>query len=491
MVVLLLTYETSGTRPWLILANVSLGIFMSTLDGSIVNVALPVMASGFRVDLADIQWVVTAYLLTISSLLLIWGRLADLFGRRYLYAAGFVVFSIGSLVSAIAASLAGLVAARVLQAAGASMLMANGQAVVTAAFPPRERGRALGITGTVVALGSLTGPGLGGVLTHLFGWPSIFWINVPLGLIGTGLSLALIPDEVGGREEAEAGGVGRAGRVFDFAGAALFVVAVVALFFAMLSWPRNVYSSDALAVLAGAGVMLLGAFWVVERRAASPLLRLEIFRRPAFSLGITTGFLSFVAMSSIGILIPFYLQQLRGLSPAAAGVVMMASPAAMAVVAPLSGWLSDHAGYRWLTMAGLTVTTGASLLLAFLGESSGFVGIALRIGLVGVGMAMFQSPNNSSIMGAVARTELGVAASVNALVRNLGMITGIALGVALFSFGLARGRAAGLALDAAFMGSFRDALLVTAAVAAVAMLVAGFRATTRPGEAVGFRKERS
>ncbi|MFB9329271.1 MFS transporter [Paenibacillus aurantiacus] len=408
---------------WLILANVSVGTFMATLDGSIANVALPTISAELDAPIHVVQWVLTSYLLTICATLPIAGKISDLLGRGRIYNYGFVAFAIGSAMCALADSLAFLIVSRIIQALGASCLMANSQAIVAEAFGANERGRAMGITGTTVSLGSLSGPALGGILVGQLGWESIFWINVPIGVVGFLAGLYLLPRAKAAKK----------GEPFDYAGSALFMAGMVAFLY-VLSNAQDFGWGSGWTVAGGLGsVLLLVAFYLYERRLTHPMLDFSLYRIRAFAIGNMTALLSFVALFCMNVMMPFYMQNVLGYSPEQTGYTMMAYPLTMAIVAPVSGWLSDRIGPNGLTTAGLLVNAAAFALLNTLTADESAWLLAAHLVLFGLGGGLFQSPNNASVMGAVPKPKLGVAGGLNALVRNIGMVMGIAVSVSLYS----------------------------------------------------------
>jgi EmrB/QacA subfamily drug resistance transporter len=416
--------EITSARKWLIIVITSLSAFMATLDGSIVNIALPVMSDELRVSIDSIQWVVTAYLLTISIMLLIWGKLSDIYGKKYIFAAGFLIFSLGSALCSFSHTLHFIVISRIVQALGAAAMMSLSQAIVTGTFPPTERGRALGFLGTMVALGSLVGPSLGGILVHAFGWPSIFLINIPIGIVGFICAVVIIPEIFDRQED----------RSFDIKGTLLFSFSMLLLFLGLLFAQEGDIPVVWLIPIVLVSLTGLWLFIRTERKTDNPLLNVGLFRIHEFSFGLASAYLTFIAMNSTMLFIPFYLQDLLGYTPLKAGLIVSAYPITMAVVAPVSGWLSDRITYRPLTVAGLAVTTAALLLFATINETTGIVSVVLLMVLLGAGFAVFQSPNNSSIMGCVPRAQLGIAGGANALFRNLGMVSGTTFSVLIFSF---------------------------------------------------------
>lgn len=418
----LIKLKNSPRYRWLILANVSVGTFMSTLDASIVNVALPTLSTQLRSDLSVVQWVVTAYLLTISSLLPVFGRVADLIGRKKVFSFGFILFTLGSILCGLSTNIWFLVGMRIVQAIGASMLMSNSSAIITANFPPQERGRALGLTGTVVALGNLSGPAIGGLLIGFTSWRSIFYVNLPIGIIGYLAAQMVLPDDQaqGGNEQ------------FDIWGAALFTVGIISLLFALNNGQDWGWTS--LIILLGLvlGISLLGGFLRWEMKVSHPMIDLSLFQNRPFLMGNLSGFISFVVLFMNIMLMPFYLQHILNYQPSQVGLMMSAFPIVMAFVAPISGHISDRIGPVILTTSGLTIIALGLLYLTTVSAASTVWQILPGPLLMGLGSGLFQSPNNSSVMSSVPKTKLGLAGGLNALVRNLGMVVGIALSVTLF-----------------------------------------------------------
>jgi EmrB/QacA subfamily drug resistance transporter len=408
-------------HKWWAFGAVSIGIFMSTLDISIVNISLPRIMAGLNTGFDSVQWVILAYLLTITSLLLAFGRLADLAGRKRVYIAGFAVFTLGNLAAALAPNVFGLTAARAFAGIGGAMLQANSIAITAAVFPERERGTALGMGGTMVAAGLVAGPTVGGILTDALGWRSVFYIAIPVGLIGIPLAMAILREEhistpARGRREP-----------FDWTGSILWAGFLFAFLFglnqgASLGWQ----SPGILSTFVVSAVMLV-AFMVVELRIAFPTMRLSLFRVWGFSAGSTSLFCSFTSQQAVVFLMPFYLQLVRGMSPRDAGVLLTTVPLAMAVAAPISGRLSDRYGSRGLSTAGLLIV---AVGLAALGRATTanqvngpLIGTFL---FLGVGLGMFQSPNNNFIFASVPRQHYGIASGFIATMRNAASSLGIA-----------------------------------------------------------------
>ena len=401
---------------WAILTIVLMSTFMATLDSSIVNVALPEMSKSLNVTSAGIQLVVTSYLIIISATILIFGRLGDMLGKTNVYKFGIALFTIGSLFCGISNSLLVLVVARVIQAIGAAGTMANSQGIITEVFPANERGKALGISGTAVALGALVGPALGGFIVDAISWKYIFLINLPIGIITFIYSFKILPKArriVNGK--------------LDGLGALLFMLTIVPLFLALGKSQEVGFTRPI--ILFGFIIPIISfiLFIMVEKKRKYPLLQLHIFENKLFSLSVICGFLSFVAIFCSNIIQPFYFQDVMKFSPAFTGMILMIYPLVLAVVAPFSGQLSDKVGSEILTFIGLVVTSIGLLLMSMLNENSSLISIIFFIVVMSTGNGLFQSPNNSLVMSTVPKDKLGIAGSVNALVRNIGMVCGIAL----------------------------------------------------------------
>lgn len=412
-----------GISRWLILANVAVGTFMSTLDGSIANVALPTIAAEMKMPLHLVQWVLTAYLLTISATLPIVGKISDLFGRTRVYQIGFLIFILGSAGCGLSQSLGFLIFSRIIQAIGASCLMSNSQGIIASTFAKGGRGQAMGMIGTIVSLGSLTGPAIGGILVGNLGWPSIFWINVPIGILGFVAGFFILPkDKAEERKEP-----------FDYLGSSLFIVSMISLLYILSNAQDWGWSSPWVLLGIGSSFILFFLFYLQEKRISYPMLDFSLYRIKDFAFGNIAALLSFMAMFVVGVMMPFYMQNVLGFSPEITGYTMIAQPLTMMIVAPFAGWLSDKIGPSFLTTAGLLTNALGFLLLNTLSTEESPLMVALHLAIFGLGSGMFQSPNNSFIMGAVPKSRLGTAGGLNALVRNVGMVVGISLSVSLFS----------------------------------------------------------
>lgn len=407
-------------KEWAILLTVLPMTFMTTLDSSIVNVALPTMSRELGTTMAGIEWVVTSYLITICATILLFGRLGDIVGKSKVFKIGIGVFTLGSLFCGLSNSLIMLILSRIIQAIGAGAAMATNQGIITETFPPTKRGRALGMTGTAVALGTMVGPTLGGLIVSVAPWEYIFLINIPIGiLVYIGvlkvLNFKKITEKV----------------LFDIKGTFLFMISIIMLFTSINFGQSIGYTNP---IIMGAFVLslvLLFIFIKVEQKIISPMLDINIFKNKLFSLSIFCGFTSFVSIGAINIILPFYYQDVLKLTPSSAGFMMTVSPIILAIVAPISGHLSDKLGSEKISCIGLSILTIGIFSLTIFNQYTSLIIVAIFVGLVSLGSGIFQSPNNSLIMSTVDKTKLGIAGSVNGLVRNLGTTTGIALSTSI------------------------------------------------------------
>jgi EmrB/QacA subfamily drug resistance transporter len=465
-------------RKWLILTSVSLGSLMATLDGSIVNIALPAIQSDFRIDLTTVSWVVVAYLLAIGSLLLPVGRLGEVLTFKRVYLAGFAVFTLASVFCGAAPNELVLVGFRVVQAVGAAMIMAMGPAIVARTFPPRERGRALGLNGISVSIGLSLGPALGGILTQVATWRAIFLINAPIGLLAIIWAARILPAETPGK-----------GLAFDLKGAVLSGVAVFALLLALSEGQGWGWTSPIVIGLVGAFVVLGGAFIFAERSSIQPMIDLALFRIRPFSAGLASVVVAFASLFTATFLLPFLLQQGRGFSPIEAGLLLTPVPIAMALVAPFSGAASDRFGPRVLASAGMAIMVLSLLSLTLLPVDFALPDLIWRLVLLGIGQGLFMSPNSSAVLGSVPRSRVGTASGTLAQMRVNGQALGIALSGAIVATRLpvhlsavGVGVPAAAAQRLAQAEAIHDAFLVAAIVCSLGVVASLVRGSSRPGQ---------
>jgi EmrB/QacA subfamily drug resistance transporter len=398
------------------LATVSAGILLATIDGSIVNVAFPTLVAELDTTFNVIQWVSLGYLLTIATLTLGMGRLGDVVGKKTIYAAGFSVFTLASAACGLVPDVSWLIGFRIVQALGAVMILALGSAILVEAFPSSERGKALGWVMTAVSVGIITGPVIGGILISSFSWRAIFLVNIPVGIIGTWMAIRYVPKTAP-----------VPGQTFDFVGAFLMSVSLFSLSLALTVGQEAGFSSPQILVAFGVSAATAVAFIFVELNAESPMLELRLFKTPMLTVGVITGVLVFVCLSAVFILLPFYLAGVLGFDVFTMGLMLGVAPVMMGILSPMSGTLSDRIGVRKLTLVGLTIIAFTYFgFLTLNTESTGLQFVVLAVPY-GVGIGVFQSPNNSAIMGSVPPEYTGVAGGLLHLTRLLGQIVGIAV----------------------------------------------------------------
>ena len=437
------------SRKWMIFTVTANGTFMSTLSAGIVNIALPTMSSEFGVSLESIQLVVSFYMLVLTCLLPVFGKLSDIYSRKWMYLGGFITFGVGALLGALSNSLLTMLLARGIQGIGSSAMMATSQALIAQIFHGASRGKAFGAIGAVVACGSLAGPAIGGALIQAFGWKSIFWLSVPIAIAGVWRGIYLIP-----RFNAHK-------RVkMDYYGATLYVLMSFS-FLAALNTASDKGWGNPL-ILSGftLSLVFLLLFLRREKTAKTPFLELEIFKNPVISIGCLVALLGYLALFVNTVLLPFYLTDILGLDPIKIGLLILPFPITLAITSAVAGTLNAKWPARILTTAGFILIIIGTILFAFIGTSPSISYIVLAQLIMGAGSGTFQVPNNNTVVSAAPKGKLGVVASMNALARNVGMIFGIAFSVAVFAaieHGL---QAHGASQQASFMGGIKGAMLL-------------------------------
>ncbi|MGW8143698.1 MAG: MFS transporter [Anaerolineales bacterium] len=442
-------------QKWLVLIAIGMSTFMSALDTSVVNIVLPVVNKSFNSEIATVEWVVIIYLLFVSGLLLSFGRLGDIRGHKSIFLIGFSIFIISSALCGGAPSIGALITFRGIQAIGAAMLAANSPAILTTNFPASQRGQALGLQATMTYLGLTVAPSLGGWLTDLISWRAVFYINVPVGLLAFILAWLFIPQDKdsGSRER------------FDIPGALLFLVGLVSLLLALNQGYSWGWSSPPIIGLFVFSVIFLTSFVYIEKKSSSPVLDLKLFRNKVFSAATASSILNYIAVFSILILLPFYLLQGRGMSTSQAGLILTIQPIVMAIIAPISGSISDRIGTRIPTVAGMIVLSLGILMMSTMGPNSPIYLVAIALGIIGFGTGTFISPNNSAIMGSATRERQGIAAGILATSRSTGMVLGVGLAGAIFTTILAQSSG-----DAMFFYAVSTSLIVTSIIAGLGAL---------------------
>jgi len=452
-----------GPDPkWLILAAVMAGSFMGPLDGSIVNTVLPEITRSFGTDISIAQWVPTVYLLTLSCLILLYGRLGDIIGYRRVFLIGLSCFTVASMLCGLSQSIWMLIGFRALQGLAAGMTTAVGIAIITAAFPPRERGKALGIYAISIAAALGLGPTLGGLIAEYLSWRYVFFVNVPIGLASLFWCYRVVPPSVTNPDQH-----------LDWRGAsAAFVFLTSLLLFANRGQDWG-WTSAAIISLLAVAVISAAAFLWVERRQGQPMLDLGLFQSRVFSFASLSALFNFMSLYALIFITPFYLAYVLGFSILKVGLVMAASPIATLFVAPLSGALSDRIGTRPFAVGGMCICAAGLFLMSGLEASSSVTDVVWRLVVCGIGGGMFQSPNNSAIMGSVPVVRLGVASGMISTMRTVGMVLGIAVvGAVLYNLApvAASGKLGQITNSEAeeFMSGLRWAYISGAVIAAIA-----------------------
>ncbi|HZD42972.1 MAG TPA: MFS transporter [Methanomicrobiales archaeon] len=406
------------------LAIATIASFFVPYLTSSITVALPVIGREFSLDAVSLGWVVSSYVLSTAILIVPVGRLADIYGRRRLFLVGIVILTVASLFASLAWSAASLVAFRILQGAGGAMIFTTSVAIVTAVYPADGRGRALGITLASVYAGLSVGPFIGGILTGFIGWRSIFLAIVPLGVLVVWLTMRSM--KVEWIDDPHAG--------FDFTGSALYAVALFGVMYGLTLVPEPMAAASILL-----GALLLGGFLWWEVQCKSPLLDMSVFHRNlAFAFSNIAALINYAATYAVAFLLSLYLQYTRGLAPEAAGMILVAQPLVQMIFSPSAGRLSDRIEPRIVASAGMSLTAIGLLFFVFLSEETPLwliVGVLLVLGL---GYALFSSPNTNAIMSSVAPRHYGVASSMVATMRATGQLASIAIAMMVFSLFMGR-----------------------------------------------------
>ena len=406
---------------WVVLTNTTVATLMASIDTNIVLISLPTIGrelSGTSASL--LLWILLGYSLLTAVVLLNFGRLSDMFGRVRLYVLGFAVFTAGSALCGFAGTGLELVLFRLVQAVGAGFLFSNSAAIITDAFPPNERGRALGINQVSIVAGSVSGLVLGGVITSTIGWRWIFFVNVPIGIVAT-LRARFDLRELAKPEQAPR---------IDWAGNIAFAGGLTLLLLGLTLGALGDLSSAVGAAVAVSGLGLLGLFVLIERRERQPMLDLALFRNRLFASSAFATLLNALARGAFTFILVFYLQgPPRFLSPFTAGLFLIPVSASLAVLGPISGWLSDRFGPRPFLLAGIGISAAGFLWLATIGPQESFLELAGPLALVGAGMGLFAAPNRAAMMTAVPPTRRGVASGIGTTFVNTGAT--ISLGLTL------------------------------------------------------------
>ncbi|MDD1748661.1 MAG: MFS transporter [Methanothrix sp.] len=420
--------ESGSKNRYIVLLLVLTGVMMAVVDGSVVSIALPTITEYFRVSLAQSQMIMTSYLVTLTSLLMIFGKVAEYVGRARLFWLGIALFSFSSLACGISTSLSLLVICRIIQAAGAAMMFSISSAIIFQAFPRGEQGRAIGYIGVAVAIGSILGPSLGGFIVDLWGWQYIFIINVPIGIIQLLLSSRYMRIEEIRSSSLEV----------DWIGAVTLITFIVSLMALLGQLSISFTFQPSILALALIFLGSLAAFVTIESRQKVPILDLSIFRYTMFMLPCISMILFFVANMMISILGPFYFEGVMGYTASQVGLIYLIIPAIMVIGAPVTGWIYDKHQFRYLAALGMTILAISMMLLGYLAGRTSTDPRLLLLTFVsmGIGGVLFSGPNNTEIMRGLPKAKINIASSFSATIRNLGMALGVSFSGVLVSLQL-------------------------------------------------------
>ncbi len=414
--------KSSAKNSTLIVAGIS--YFLIAFMGSSLNVALPSIGKEFSMDAILLSWVATSFFLASAVFIVPFGRVGDIYGRKRTFVWGIVIYTFSSLFAALSTSPYMLIIFRIMQGVGGAMIFATGMAMLTSAFGPGERGRALGINIAAVYLGLTIGPVLGGILTQNFGWRSIFIVNVALGIIVIAITILKLEEDM---TEAR-------GEKFDFRGSLIYGLSIIFLMYGFSVLPH-----DSGMLLIVAGITGISLFIKFEEKAESPVLDMDIFRRNrVFTYSNIAAFISYSATFSVGFLLSLYLQYIKGLSPQDTGFVLLSQPFIMTVFSPYAGKLSDRIEPRKIASLGMAITTIGISLLILLDKNTSLEFIILSIVILGFGFALFSSPNTNAIMSSVEKKFYGVASATRGTMRLTGQM--LSMGIVMLIFSLYIGR---------------------------------------------------
>ena len=464
---------------WWVYVAIAIGMFVAVMNQTGIGIALPKIADHFDLDIPTVQWVLLGYILSTSAMFMPVGRLSDMVGRKRVYLTGFLVFIGASAVGGASPVFPLLIAANIVQGIGAAGVQACSMVLIIEAFPERERGKALGMFTTIIGSGIAGGPVIAGLLVSGFGWRSVFFANVPVGLIALAAVLVVVKGDGG------VPGKGARRFNFDWVGAGLSSGALVSFLLGMTNAFRFGWGSPPILASFLIAPALLAAFIWWELHAADPILDLGFFRSKLFSTGVSARFLSFLGSTAAYFLMPFYLIQVLDYEAYIAGLLIVPSAICMAVSGPISGYLSDRFGARWLTVLGLALSASALFIYSRLDLDSSPAYIVVGMILNGLGMGIFSAPNTSAVASSQGREKYGIVSAFINLSRTSGNVVGIALATTIVTATMASlgyepslgavSEAGDEGVKAAFVSGMSRAFLVSGGLVLLAMVVSGLQ----------------
>ena len=471
---------------WWAYFAIAIGMLVTVMDQSGVNIALPSIADDFDVDLPTVQWITLSYVLSTAALFMPVGHLSDIVGRKRVYTIGFMIFVGAAALGGTAQIFPVLIVAKVVQGIGAAGIHANGMVMITDVFPERERGKALGLYTTIIGAGLISGPIIGGLLVSGLGWRSVFFAGIPIGLIALALVSVVLREDT----SLPRGGIGRL--KFDWAGAALSSGALVSFLLGLTNGHRFGWGSPPIVTSLVLAAVLLAVFLWWQARISNPILDLSFFRHRIFSMGISARFAQFLGSASVIFLMPFYLIQVLDYPASRAGLMLVPSAVSMAISGPISGRISDKVGTRLPTVIGLALASSALFTFSRLTLESSPVHVIIGMILFGLGMGIFSSPSTSAIMSAQGREQHGFIAAFLNLTRTFANVTGVALATTIvavtmgslgFEPSLAAVSDAGSeGARAAFVSGLNKAFLIAGSIMLLAMVISALNAEARAAE---------
>jgi len=406
-----------------VLLGIGLGVFMSTLDVGIINVTLPTLVKSLHTIFPEAEWAVLSYTLVSSSFVLLVTRWGDMWGKKFLYLGGLVLFTLSSLLCGFAPDINWLIGFRALQGLGSVFLSGLGLAIITEVFPTSQRGRSVGIIGSVVSLGVALGPSVGGLLLGLAGWRSVFLVNVPLGIFASFIVAKLVPPST----------IAVGKQLFDPLGASLALITLGSFALGMTQGQRYGFTSLSTLLLLAIAIFGLVSFILTEIRLEQPLLELHLFRNQHLSRNLFSNFLVYIVLSGILLVTPFFLERVKHYPIVEVGILLAVQSIISGLIAPISGTLSDRYGSQLIGLVGLGLMIIGCLAISTFGTQVTEWSYILPFSIFGLGFGLFRSPNDSTIMGAVPRERLGIASGLLSLSRTCGVTVGISVIGAIFA----------------------------------------------------------
>lgn len=453
-----------ANRKWWTLAAVTFSLFMIMLDNTVVGLALPTIDEDLGVSFSQLEWTVNAYILSFAVLLLTGGKLADFLGRRRIFLTGLVVFTISSLACALAVDGTSLIAARAVQGVGAAFMLPASLSIIAATFPPHQRGAAIGIWAGVSGLALAIGPFVGGFLIEAVDWRAIFYLNIPIGIIGLAAVLRFVSES---RDTS-------IDQRLDLPGLATSGGALVALTFALVEGHRQGWGSPLIVLCFVGAAVGLAAFVALEHRGAAPMLDLSFFRNGTFAGANAAGLLLMLVLFAIVVFFSIFLQDARGYSPLRTGLMFTPMTILVAAVSPVAGRLTDRTGARIPMVAGIGLTTISLFVLSRFDLDSPAWQIVVALGAAGAGFGFAMVPMTAAVLGSVPPDKVGVASGVLSASRHVGGTFGVAIAGAIIATRLGGRESGAPGFPEAFVSGAQDAFLVVALLAAVATLVSAF-----------------